>query len=588
MMQQQRSSLSQSVLASLYAAPALLSARRPMAAAMISTTVHRSITTMPNLRLFAIAMINRQRTALSVPAVLPHASWPSSPVHHHQQHPPPLQQQFTYNQLLCDAAVLKTMLLHEHASSAVTDLHGRRVAFLMPRGYTYVSCLYAIWSAGGIAVPLCTSHPSTELEYTIQDSGADTVMYDPQYTEQINPIQARLPGIRWISSNEFPTKPAMNTMMLDLVDFDTSRGALLIYTSGTTGKPKGVLFTHAGLEAQVSALVSAWEWTFEDRILHVLPLHHIHGIVNVLLCALWAGATCELTADHKFNPREIWKRWMEPQQNLTLFMAVPTIFAKLAAEFETMDADDQRRARIACSQFRVMVSGSSALSQSGFTKWLEITGHRLLERYGMTEVGMALGNPLNGPRVSGEVGCPFPGVQVKIVSQDTGVDVAPMSNEPGELLIRGPQVFSEYWGRPDATRDAFAEPGHWFQTGDVACQTPLGMFKILGRASVDILKSGGYKISALDIEREMGDHDKIAEVAVVGIPDVDWGERIGAVVVLKNKSITMTIDELRSWLAPRLAPYKLPTRLVVLEEIPKNAMGKINKKELSNLFCNAK
>nr|KAJ3411490.1 hypothetical protein HK105_002623 [Polyrhizophydium stewartii] len=276
---------------------------------------------------------------------------------------------------------------------------------------------------------------------------------------------------------------------------------------------------------------------------------------------------------------------MEPQRDLSLFMAVPTIYAKLAAHYDTMSPEDKQRATEACSQFRLMVSGSSALPQVVAEKWRAISGHELLERYGMTEVGMALGNPIDGPRVLGEVGVPFSGVEARIVNPDTGADLTASPNEPGHLQIRGPQVFDRYWGREEATREAFSEPGHWFLTGDVACCTERGTFKILGRASVDIIKVGGYKISALDIEREILDHPDVAEVAVVGIPSTEWGERIGAIVVHKPATAgQLSLDSLRTWLASRLAPYKLPTRLLIVDEIPKNAMGKVNKKELVKLF----
>ena len=198
----------------------------------------------------------------------------------------------------------------------------------------------------------------------------------------------------------------------------------------------------------------------------------------------------------------------------------------------------------------------------------------------MTEVGMALGNPIDGPRVPGEVGIPFPDVQVKLISEDKA-DVTSQTNVSGQLLVRGPQVFKEYWGKQEATAETFYNGTEWFKTGDIACRTERGTFKILGRASVDIIKTGGYKVSALDVEREILEHPLISDVAVVGVESEEWGQRIAAVVVLKDPKQSFTLDELRKFLASRLSTYKSPTRLSIVEELPKNAMGKVNKKQLA-------
>ncbi len=299
--------------------------------------------------------------------------------------------------------------------------------------------------------------------------------------------------------------------------------------------------THANIEAQVLSMIQPWGWTEKDHILHVLPLHHVHGIVNVLACPLWAGALCEMM--EKFDSKAVWQRFVKGD-GLTLFMAVPTIYgthqdrsltgyvARLIQEYEHMSPAEQREATEACKRLRLMVSGSAALPESIMKRWEQISGHILLERYGMTEIGMALSNPLHGARLPGTVGFPLPGVTVRIVDEKTGREVDTTKGEAGELRVKGPAVFKEYWKKPKATSETFDEEG-WFKTGDVATVLN-GYYKILGRASVDIIKSGGYKISALDIERELLEHPDISECAVVGVEDEEWGQKIVAIVVQKK------------------------------------------------------
>jgi len=224
-----------------------------------------------------------------------------------------------------------------------------------------------------------------------------------------------------------------------------------------------------------------------------------------------------------------------------------------------------------------MVSGSAALPVSTLERWKEISGHTLLERYGMTEIGMALSNPLRGERVPGSVGTPLPSVEVQVVGED-GEPVAP--GTPGEIEVRGPSVFGEYWGKPDATRDAFRDG--WFRTGDTAV-VENGIYRILGRTNIDILKTGGHKVSALEIEEALREHPAIAECAVVGVSDPEWGQRVAAAVVV-NEGDTLDLPSLRTWARELLAAHKLPSRLLVLDALPRNAMGKVMKPAVAALF----
>ncbi len=469
---------------------------------------------------------------------------------------------FTYQDLLRNSAQIATKLLDN-----VEDLQEQRVAFLIPSGFQYVATQWGIWRAGGIAVPLCVSHPKPELEYAIADSGASIMIAHPDFEAVLRPI-AQERNLRFIITSE--TLP--ETIGL-LPEFDIARRALILYTSGTTGKPKGVVTTHQNIQAQVSSLISAWGWTASDRILHVLPLHHIHGIINVLTCALWAGAECHMLA--KFDAQKVWDRISDG--DLTLFMAVPTIYVKLIAAWENADSDRQKSMSDGCAKMRLMVSGSAALPVQVLEKWRNISGHFLLERYGMTEIGMALSNPLHGERLAGYVGKPLPQVEVRLVD-DKGNLVAP--GTPGEIQIKSPGVFLEYWQKPEATAKAFRDG--WFCTGDFAVGEN-DSYRILGRMSVDIIKTGGYKVSALEIEEVLRTHPEIQDCAVVGVADAEWGERVCAALVLKTAS-NLSLETFRSWAKERLAVYKVPTQILAVENLPRNAMGKVTKPSVAQLF----
>jgi malonyl-CoA/methylmalonyl-CoA synthetase len=470
---------------------------------------------------------------------------------------------FTYAELLDASARVAAVLLDGR-----DDLREARVAFLAPPGWAYVAVQWGVWRAGGVAVPLAVSHPPAELEYVIQDADAEIVVAHPQFAEALRPIAARN-GRRFVE-----TEDALAAEAGSLPPVDEARRAMIVYTSGTTGKPKGAVTTHAGLRAQVTALVEAWGWTAEDRTLLVLPLHHVHGIVNVLSCALWSGAVCEILP--RFDADETWR--VIESGRLTLFMAVPTVYGRLIAVYDGADEARRERMSAGCRRMRLMVSGSAALPVQTLERWRQISGHVLLERYGMTEIGMALSNPLHGERRPGFVGMPLPGVRARLVDEE-GAEVEP--GTPGEIEIAGPAVFLEYWRRPEATAEAFRDG--WFRTGDVAVVDDDGYYRILGRRSVDIIKTGGYKVSALEIEEVLRTHPQIGECAVVGVLDEQWGERVCAAVETPEGS-GLTLQALQEWAREHLAPYKLPRDLRRVDALPRNAMGKVMKPEVAKLF----
>ncbi|XP_075045154.1 malonate--CoA ligase ACSF3, mitochondrial isoform X2 [Mixophyes fleayi] len=299
----------------------------------------------------------------------------------------------------------------------------------------------------------------------------------------------------------------------------------------------------------------------------------------------------------KFCPEKVWEHFLSTEATINIFMAVPTIYSKLIEYYDRhfIEPSIQDSVRTMCQRnLRLMVSGSSALPVPVLERWREITGHTLLERYGMTEIGMALTNPLQGPRVPGSVGNPLPGVEVRIATEVPpkegssytilaqgdvcGTKVSPgLENKEGELQVRGPAVFREYWRKPRETREAFTPDG-WFRTGDTVVYKD-NSYWILGRTSVDIIKSGGYKISALEVERHLLAHPGITDVAVIGAPDVTWGQRVAAIVTLRDGH-TLSLKELKEWARAVMDPYCIPAELIQVEEIPRNQMGKINKKQL--------
>jgi malonyl-CoA/methylmalonyl-CoA synthetase len=475
------------------------------------------------------------------------------------------QGSFTYNELLDASSRVATALL-----AGRQNLQEERVAFFVTPGFPWVAVQWGIWRAGGVAVPLPAGSTRPELDYIIDDTGASALLFDAEAASLLAPLAAA----RVIRA--LPYDQLLACQPAELPDVTSARRAMILYTSGTTNRPKGVVTTHANLAAQIVSLVEAWEWSADDRILLCLPLHHVHGIINVVSCALWSGATCEMLP--RFEANAVWERFCGGR--VTLFMAVPTIYVKLISAWDA--ASPERRAALsqACGKLRLMVSGSAALPIGTLERWKEISGHTLLERYGMTEIGMALSNPLRGKRVPGRVGTPLPGVEVRLVDEE-GKPVAP--GTPGEIEVCGPSVFAEYWGKPDATRDAFRDD--WFCTGDTAV-VENGVYRILGRTSLEILKTGGHKVSALEIEEALRGHPAVAECAVVSVPDAEWGERVAAALVLKAGD-AIDLPSLRAWAKEFLAPYKLPSRLLVLDALPRNTMGKVMKPAVMAMFQTA-
>jgi malonyl-CoA/methylmalonyl-CoA synthetase len=470
---------------------------------------------------------------------------------------------FTFTELLKESSLFASLLLNGEK-----DLNEQRVAFMVNPGFDYVKTQWAIWRAGGIAAPLCLSHPLPSLQYVIEDTGAAIIIVSPQYELLLKNLAAEK-NIRFIVLNA-----GTAVTETKLPEITPERRAMILYTSGTTNLPKGVVTTHANLEAQITALVNAWKWSSADRIICILPLHHVHGIVNVICCALWSGASCRFLPE--FDAAAIFSIFKKGEVNL--FMAVPTIYFKLITYYESLPADEQNELTASMKKFRLMVSGSAALPVTVMEKWKKISGHTLLERYGMTEMGMAISNPYDGERKAGYVGLPLPGVQIRLADENNN-DVA--ANEPGEIVVKGENVFNEYWNKPEATKKEFTNDG-WFKTGDVAI-IENGYYRIMGRNSVDIIKSGGYKISALEIEEVLRTHPAIKDCAVVGLENEEWGELVAAALVAKENE-TIDTAALNVWIRERMPAYRVPRKYIEVNELPRNVMGKVTKNDVKKLF----
>ncbi len=444
-------------------------------------------------------------------------------------------------------------------------LGGAPVAFLAGPGPDHLVTLLGILRAGGMALPLSPLHTRHELAYQLENAAPVALLAAPELRATLE-AAAGGRGIGSIaelsagSGAALPRPPAAGAP------------AVMLYTSGTTGRPKGVRLAHGAVAATVASLETAWRWRSDDRLLHVLPLHHTHGLIVAALGALWAGAEARFAA---FEAAAIW----DALGDVTVFMAVPTIYVKLVETFRAASAQARARWRANAARLRLFTSGSAALPASLLEEFRAATGQTILERYGMTEIGMALSNPYEGPRVPGAVGRPLPGVQVDVVADD-GAPARP--GEPGELRVRSTQMFDGYHGDDAATAASFDAEGR-FRTGDTGVREadPGGAetIRLLGRTSVDIIKSGGYKISALEIEAALRDHPGVAEIAVVGAPDATWGELITACVVARAGA-ALTLEELGAFARERLAPYKVPRALRLLPALPRNAMGKVQKKQL--------
>ncbi|KAK1576122.1 hypothetical protein Q3G72_011146 [Acer saccharum] len=392
------------------------------------------------------------------------------------------QQSYSYGQLVSSALKISA-LLSSNETSSHGSLHGARIGIVAKPSAEFVSGVLGTWFSGGVAVPLALSHPESELLHVMNDSDVSMLLSTEDYRETMQNVAAKssarfslIPPVTGVSSETSLHDESQIADIGNSNKIDGEDPALVVYTSGTTGKPKGVVHTHKSIAAQTCTseiYLSNWSLTYDI---------HVHGLFNALLAPLYAGATVEFMP--KFSVRGIWQRWREcypvdgskTADAITVFTGVPTMYTRLIQGYEAMDPELKAASASAARQLRLMMCGSSALPLPVMQEWETITGHRLLERYGMTEFVMSIANPLRGVRKAGTVGKPFPGVQVKIVEDESAGD----SVGVGELCVKSPSLFKEYWKLPEVTKDSFTDDG-FFKTGDTGKVDEDGYYIILGR-----------------------------------------------------------------------------------------------------------
>jgi len=410
--------------------------------------------------------------------------------------------------------------------------------------------------AGVTVVPINPASGDRELAHETGDSRPEAVLASA--TADLPPTLAALPRIVVDPIARAP---------LPTLDVDPDATALIIYTSGTTGAPKGVVMSRRAVAANLDALADAWAWTGDDAVAQALPLFHVHGLVLGTVGPLRFGGGVRHVG--RFSPEAIAAALAS---DATMLFAVPTMHGRLLAA-----AEQDPEVAAALRGARLIVSGSAALPARVHEAYTAATGQQIVERYGMSEALMIASARHDGPRIPGAVGTALPGVEIRI-TDDTGV---PMPNGDtdtiGNVEIRSASLFDEYLGRPDATAEAFSDG--WFRTGDVGSLDDDGVLRLVGRSSTDLIKTGGYRVGAGEIEAAMLEHPDVVEVAVLGLPDEDLGERIAAWVVIAPGS-ELSDDVLVQHVADLLAPHKRPRVITRVDELPRNALGKVQKKRL--------
>jgi malonyl-CoA/methylmalonyl-CoA synthetase len=481
---------------------------------------------------------------------------------------------------------LRTSAGHEISYGALKEKSARFAEALARRGVTagdrvavrveksaeavllYLACL----QAGAVFVPVNAAGTAHEFEHVLRDSGPRVAIVAPGERGSLGSVaglagvgqletlgtegDGTLPELARLSE---PAWSARQSLPADSV-------AAIVYTSGTTGRPKGAMLTRANLASNASVLARSWHFTAEDRLLHALPLFHVHGLFVAINTVLAAGAALLLLP--KFDATAV----LGQLPAVTVFMGVPTHYTRLLQE-ERLTAE-------VCRHMRLFVSGSAPLLADTHREFQRRTGHTILERYGMTETLMNTSNPYEGPRVPGSVGPPLPGVQVRVADRASGTSQA--AGVIGDLEIKGPNVFAGYWRDPHKTRGEFTADG-WFRTGDLGCIDALGYVSIVGRAK-DLVISGGYNVYPKEVESELDTLPEVAESAVFGTPHPDFGEGVTAAVVLRpgqQTSEAQLIEALRA----RLSAYKLPKRILLVSELPRNTMGKVRKDALRTTYA---
>lgn len=448
--------------------------------------------------------------------------------------------------------------LHNGAARVAERVAGaERVAlWATPQTQTCIGLL-GLLAAGVAAVPLNPKAGESELRHIVSDSAPSLVV--AAEGAELPPALAgleRLPVEQGGAHGDLPPEP------------DAEAPALVIYTSGTTGPPKGVVLPRRAVSSNLDALAEVWNWSSDDVLVHGLPLFHVHGLVLGVLGPLRLGGRLHHVG--RFSPEAVCGALA---QGGTMLFGVPTMYHRLTGALES---DASMRAAVRGA--RLLVSGSAPLAVREHDRIERGTGQRIVERYGLTETLMNCSVRASGDRRPGYVGLPLPGIELRLVGDDGSTLDVHDDETIGEVAVRGPNLFVEYLNHPDATAAAVRDG--WFFTGDVATRAPDGYIRIVGRRATDLIKTAGYKVGAGEVENALLEHDAVAEVAVIGEPDEDLGERIAAFVVLRGEAQSSS-EELTDHVARLLAPHKRPRAVHFVNELPRNEMGKLLKAKLA-------
>lgn len=468
-----------------------------------------------------------------------------------------------YGDMLVQSAQLAHALVHFGVEP------GDRVAVQVEKSpeciFLYLACL----RAGAVFLPLNTAYTLTELGYFFGDAEPRLVVCDPARAGDIaSPAQASGAVTATLGSKGEGSLTELAAQQP--ADFDdVPRGpddlAAILYTSGTTGRSKGAMLSHENLASNARVLVEQWRFTGQDVLIHALPIFHTHGLFVATNVILMAGAS--MLFEQKFDAGRI----VSLLPRATVLMGVPTFYTRLLQQ-EGLDAQ-------AAKTIRLFISGSAPLLSETHTAWRELTGHAILERYGMTETNMNTSNPYEGERRAGTVGFPLPGVSLRITDPDSGAALG--EGEVGMIEVKGPNVFSGYWRMPEKTKAEFRDDG-FFITGDLGIIDSDGYVHIVGRGK-DLIISGGYNIYPKEIESEIDALAGVSESAVIGLAHPDFGEGVTAIVVRAPGS-QITGAEIIGAIAGQLAKYKHPKQVIFVDELPRNTMGKVQKNVLRETY----
>ncbi|WP_412066816.1 malonate--CoA ligase [Rhizobium sp. SYY.PMSO] len=471
---------------------------------------------------------------------------------------------WTYGDMLDLSARLANVLVERGVGP------GDRVAVQVEKSAEALMLYLACLRCGAIYLPLNTGYTVAELDYFFNDAKPAVVVASPANADKLAKTVRDCGALLETLNDEGGGSLMERAKDASSVFSDVERGsddlAAILYTSGTTGRSKGAMLSHGNLLSNALTLRNVWRFTATDRLIHALPIFHTHGLFVAVNVTLISGASMFLLP--KFDPHQIVARF----DAATVLMGVPTFYVRLA--------QDERVNRESTAHMRLFISGSAPLLSETHQTFREKTGHAILERYGMTETNMNTSNPYEGDRIAGTVGFPLPGVDIRVVDMETGAALAP--GETGMLEVKGPNVFRGYWNMPEKTKAEFRDDGY-FITGDLGQIDERGYVHIVGRGK-DLVISGGYNIYPKEIETEIDQVEGVVESAVIGVPHKDFGEGVTAVVVARPG---FAPDEagILAFLGERLARYKLPKRILFVDELPRNTMGKVQKNILRERYA---